>query len=704
MTYFPAPLRRPTIGRVRALAATAVLALVSSSCSTLLGPLPTKEARPLPLRSQIRASDGSLLATLFEENRVQVTAAEIPKVVKDAVIAVEDARFYEHSGVDARAIARAALANWRHGGTVQGGSTITQQLAKLMYFPEAERTLKRKLAEARAAMRLERTHTKDEILTMYLNRAYFGSGAYGIGAAAETYFRSKPSKLTLGQAALLAGVIHAPGTLNPFDDPKASLERRVYVLRRMRQEGMITFAQETAAAKLPLGLTKRKPPLGTLKYPYVVEFIKQQVLKDPAYGATPEERAHALFDGGLQITSTIDPRLQDAAEDAVRNTLPYPSDPEAALVAIDPHTGAVKAMVGGRNFAKAQFNLAYQGRRQSGSSFKPFVLAAALEQGIRPDKRYGSSPTTLHYGPGNALTWKVNNYDGVGHGFITIRQGMINSVNGVFARLVLDVGPSNVVDVAHRLGITSKLDAIPSIALGGLRLGVSPFEMASAYSSFANMGVHMPSHGVAKAIGPDGKTVFDETKLKGTQAVDADIAYTINDVLQDVVQKGTGRRAQIGRPLAGKTGTTEEYHDAWWVGYTPDLVTAIWVGHRRGQISMRNVRGVTVVGGSFPSQIFRQFMTKALAGVPPHGFEVPTESFVTVVLGYNRTCVARLGQPGVAVQMPVTLIPDKDCPVYQRSTAKPSPSPGASGGASPGPGGSPGPSPPPPSPEPTHSP
>ena len=702
MTYFPASFRRPTIGRVRTLAAVAVLAL-STGCSTLLGPLPTKEARPLPLRSQIRASDGSLLATLFEENRVQLTAAEIPQVVRDAVVAVEDARFYEHSGVDARAIARAALANWRHGGTVQGGSTITQQLAKLMYFPEAERTLKRKLAEARAAMRLERTHTKEEILTMYLNRAYFGSGAYGIGAAAETYFQTKPSKLTLSQAALLAGVIHAPGTLNPFDDPTASIERRTYVLKRMRQERMITVAQESAAAKLPLGLTKRKPPLGTLRYPYVVEFIKQQVLADPTFGATPEDRAHALFDGGLQITSTIDPRLQDAAEDAVRNALPYPSDPEAALVAIDPHTGAVKAMVGGRNFDKAQFNLAYQGRRQAGSSFKPFVLAAALEEGIRPDKRYGSSPTTLHYGPGNALTWKVNNFDGVGHGFITIRQGMINSVNGVFARLVLDVGPSNVVDVAHRLGITSKLDAIPSIALGGLRLGVSPFEMASAYSSFANMGLHMPSHGVAKAVSSDGTVVFDQTKLKGTQAVDPGVAYTINDVLQDVVQKGTGRRAQIGRPLAGKTGTSEEYHDAWWVGYTPDLVTAIWVGHRRGQISMRNVRGVRVVGGSFPSQIFRQFMTKALEGIPPHGFDVPTESFVTVVLGYNRSCVARLGQPGVEVQMPVTMVPDKDCPAYQRSTPKPSPSPGGTGGASPGPGGTPAPSPQP-TPEPTQSP
>jgi penicillin-binding protein 1A len=705
MTDFPAHFRRRPAngrGRPRALALIVTLALVSPGCSTLLGPLPTKEARPLPLRSQIRAADGSLLATLFEENRVQVSSAEIAKVVKDAVVAVEDARFWDHAGIDARAIARAAITNWTHGSTVQGGSTITQQLAKLMYFPEAERTLKRKLAEARVAIRLEREHPKEEILTMYLNRAYFGSGAYGIGAAAETYFRTKPSRLTLPQAAMLAGVIHAPGTLNPFDDPKASLDRRSYVLKRMRQERMITVAQETAASKQPIGLTKRKPPLGTLRYPYFVEFVKQQVLADPAFGATAEERAHALFDGGLQITTTLDPRMQQAAEEAVRSTLPYPSDPEAALVAIDPRTGAVRAMVGGRNFEKAQFNLAYQGRRQAGSAFKPFVLAAALEQGIRPDKRYGSSPTTLHYGPGNALTWKVNNYDGVGHGFITIRQGMINSVNGVFARLVLDVGPSSVVDVAHRLGITSKLDAIPSIALGGLRVGVSPFEMASAYTTFANMGVHMPGHGVARAIGPDGQPVFDETKLKGSQAIDPGDAYTINDVLQDVVQKGTGRRAQIGRPLAGKTGTTEEYHDAWWVGYTPDLVTAIWVGYRRGQVSMRNVRGVRVVGGSFPSQIFRGFMTKALAGVPPHDFDIPTESFVTVVLGYNRKCVARLGQPGVEVQMPVSLIPDQDCPASVRATAKPSPSPGSSGG--PSPPGSPGPSPPAPTPQPSPSP
>jgi penicillin-binding protein 1A len=659
-------------------AAATALALAATSCATFLGPLPTKEARPLQLRSQIRASDGTLLATLFEENRVQVTDREIPKVVKDAVVAIEDARFWQHSGIDAKAIARAAIANWAHGSTVQGGSTITQQLAKLMYFPDAERTFKRKLAEARVALRLERDHPKDELLTMYLNRVYFGSGAYGIGAAAETFFHSQAPKLTLPQAALLAGVIHAPQTLNPFDNPKEANDRRAYVLRRMREERMITAAQEAAAAKAPLGLTKRKPTLGTLRYPYFVEFVKQQILADPAFGATEADRAQALFSGGLQITTTLDRRMQDAAEAAVANVLDHGGDPEAALVAIDPHTGAVRAMVGGRSFEGAQFNLAYQGRRQAGSAFKPFVLATALEQGIRPDARYGSSPTTLHYGPNNAYSWKVNNYDGRGRGNITLREGMIFSVNGVYARLVLDVGPQSVVDVAQRVGISSELDALPSIALGGLRVGVSPFEMASAYSTFANLGVHMPSHGVARAIGSDGDRVFDETKIKGTQALDPGIAYTINDVLQDVVKKGTGRHAEFGRPLAGKTGTTEEYHDAWFMGYTPDLVTAVWVGYRRGQISMRNVRGVRVVGGSFPSQIFKSFMTKALADVPPHSFEVPTGSFVTVALGYGRDCVARLGQSGVEVSMPVTLVPTKDCPAYS-PRPQPSPSPGATG-------------------------
>jgi 1A family penicillin-binding protein len=701
MTPFPTPAtgRTATVKRARMLAGACALGLAATGCSALLGPLPSKEARPLALRSQIRASDGSLLATLFQENRVQLTGAEIATVVKDAVVAVEDARFWDHSGIDAKAIARAAIANWAHGTTVQGGSTITQQLAKLMYFPDAQRTLKRKLAEARVAMRLEREHSKDEILTMYLNRAYFGSGAYGIGAAAETYFRSKASRLTLAQAALLAGVIHAPETLNPFDDPKAALARRGYVLQRMRQEGLITHADELKAGKEPIGLTKRKPPLGTLRYPYFVEYVKQQILSDPAFGATEAERARALFDGGLQITTTIDRRMQDAAEKAVANVLDHPTDPEAALVAIDPHTGAVKAMVGGRNFATAQFNLASQGHRQAGSAFKPFVLTAALEEGIRPDKRYASWPTTLHYGPNGAYTWPVNNFDGVGHGVITLRQGMINSVNGVYARLVLDVGPSEVVDAAHRLGITSPLDPIPSIALGALRVGVNPLQMASAYATFADMGVHMPAHGVATAIGPDGKAVYDETKLKGSQAIDPGVAYTINDVLQDVVRLGTGRHAQIGRPLAGKTGTSEEFHDAWFVGYTPDLVTAVWVGYRRGQISMRNVRGISVVGGSFPSQIFKAFMTKALAGVPPHSFEVPTASFVSVVLGYSRDCVARLGQPGVEVSMPLTLIPAKDCPAYVRPTAKPSAAPSATGSASPSPGPSP-----PPTAEPTPTP
>lgn len=685
-----------SFARARRLAVVSVLALAASGCSTLLGPLPQKEARPLSLRSQIRASDGTLLSTLFEENRVQLAPSAIPKIVKDAVVAVEDARFWEHSGIDAKAIARAALTNWRRRETVQGGSTITQQLAKMMYFPDAQKTFKRKLAEARVALLLEREHSKDEILAMYLNRAYFGSGAYGIGAAAETFFRTTPMRLTLAQVALLAGVIHAPGSLNPFDQPQAALARRAYALQRMRQEHMITVAEETAAAAEPLGLTKRRPPLGTVRDPYFVEFVKQQVLTDPAFGATEAERAQALFGGGLQITTTLDRRLQEAAEDAFADVLNRPGDPEAGVVAIDPRTGAVRAMVGGRDFAKAQFNLAYQGRRQPGSAFKPFVLTAALEEGIRPQTRYGSSPTTLRYGPNNAYRWKVNNYDGRGRGFITLRQGMINSVNGVYARLVLDVGPSQVVDAAHRLGITSELDPIPSIALGGLRVGVSPFEMASAYSTFANLGVHMPGHGVARAVGPDGKIVFDEKKLKGTQAVDPGVAYTINDVLQDVVRRGTGRRAAIGRPLAGKTGTTQEYHDAWFVGYTPDLVTAVWVGYRRGQVSMRNVRGVRVVGGTFPSQIFKAFMTKALDDVPEHEFPVPTGSFVTVVLGYSRDCVARLGQPGVEVSMPLTLIPSRDCPSYTRRSPRPSspsPSPSATTSASPKPSPSPEPQP-----------
>ncbi|MFY9588260.1 MAG: PBP1A family penicillin-binding protein [Actinomycetota bacterium] len=683
-----------SIARARRLAGFSLLALAATGCSTLLGPLPQKEARPLSLRSQIRASDGTLLATLFEENRVQLASTAIPKIVKDAVVAVEDARFWEHSGVDAKAIARAAITNWRRGETVQGGSTITQQLAKMMYFPDAQKTFKRKLAEARVALRLERDHSKDEILAMYLNRAYFGSSAYGIGAAAETYFRKPLAQLTVAQVALLAGVIHAPSSLNPFDQPQAALARRAYALRRMREEHMITVAQEQAAAAEPLGLTKRRTPIGTVRDPYFVEFVKQQVLADPAYGATEAERAQTLFGGGLQIRTTLDRRLQQAAEDAVANVLNRPGDPEAGVVAIDPKTGAVRAMVGGRNFATAQYNLAYQARRQAGSAFKPFVLTAALEEGIRPETRYGSSPTTLRYGPNNAYTWKVNNYDGRGRGFITLRQGMINSVNGVYARLVLDVGPENVVDAAHRLGISSELDPIPSIALGGLRVGVSPFEMASAYSTFANLGVHMPGHGVARAVSTDGTVLFDEKKLKGTQAVDPGVAYTINDVLQDVVRKGTGRRAQIGRPLAGKTGTTQEYHDAWFVGYTPDLVTAVWVGYRRGQVSMRNVRGITVVGGTFPSQIFKAFMTKALADVPEHKFPVPTGSFVTVVLGYNRDCVARLGQPGVEVSMPLTLIPSRDCPAYSRPSPKPSaPSPSPSASSSPEPNPSPSPEP-----------
>ncbi|TMK20448.1 MAG: hypothetical protein E6G68_04675 [Actinobacteria bacterium] len=647
------------------------LAFTLAACGAFLGPLPTKEARPLALRSQIRASDGTLLATLFEENRVQLSSSQIPRVLKDAVVAVEDARFWVHSGIDTKAIARAALANIAHGTTVQGGSTITQQLAKMMYFPDAQRTFKRKLAEARVALRLEHEHTKDEILTMYLNRTYFGSGAYGIGAATETFFHVKPLKLSLAQAALLAGVIHAPETLDPFNSPAKALDRRTYVLRRMREEHLITPGAEAAAAKTPLGLTKRKPALGTLRYPYFVEFVKSQILSDPAFGATEAERAHALFDGGLQITTTIDPRWQDAAESAVSHALNRPGDPDAALVAIERaqlRNLAVQPRLPGASASRERVQaVRADGRLGTGDPSRQALRVLADHAALRPRRRVfveghqlRRTRPRIHHASGRHDRFRQRR----------VRETRARRRAGERGRRRASAGDhlgarSDPVDRARR----------PARR----RLGVRDGERV--------LDVRQPrrAHAAARCGGRGRPRREDGIRRAPDQRDD-----TVNDVLQDVVRRGTGRHAQIGRPLAGKTGTTQNNADAWFIGYTPDLVTAVWVGHRQGQIPMKNVHGIKVVGGTFPSQIFKAFMSTVLAGTPPHAFPVPTGSFVNVVLGYSRDCVARLGQPGVEVTMPLPLLPDKDCPVYVRSprptpkptSGSPSPEPNASGSPS----------------------
>lgn len=584
--------------------------------------IPSPRPGVLAETSKVYAADGSLIAAFHaERNRELIKLSQVPKHLQRAVVAAEDARFYEHSGVDFQSVVRALVADVQAGGSVQGGSTITQQYVKNTYVG-SERTLLRKIREARIAAQLERTWSKTKILERYLNTIYLGRGAYGVQAAAQTYFDKPASELSLSESAMLAGLIPAPERFSPYEDPGAAEIRRTFVINRMEELGFLTAeAAADARADRPK-LTEQKKGQEVFQFPWFVDAVSRYLIKQ--YG---EE---AVFTGGLEITTTLDPAMQRAAEDVLRKTLNSPDDPYAALASIDPKTGYVKALVGGRDFATEKFNIAIQGPRQPGSSFKPFVLVAALEGGIGPQSRY-SGPATICLD-----AWRpdctVNNFDDQGFGDITLENATINSVNTVYAQLVLDVGPKNVVDVAKRMGIsgmatrkmgitTPPIDPFPALALGSEE--ATPFEMASAFATLAARGVYHEPKVVSRVVDRSGK-VLEEGPSEPVRAMDEVIADTANRILQGVVQRGTGTRAAIDRPAAGKTGTAQDFRNAWFVGYTPDLSTAVWMGYRDRNREMLNVHGVgRVVGGTIPAQMWSKYMTAALAPVEPSDFPEP---------------------------------------------------------------------------------
>ncbi len=573
------------------------------------------------------ADPPNLLAELHGiENREVVTEDQIPQVVRDAVVAIEDARFYEHRGVDPIGIARALLADLRQRSFVQGGSTITQQFIKNAYISD-EKTLDRKVKEAALAYQLERKWSKDKILNEYLNIIYFGEGAYGIQAAARTYFGIPASELDLAQTALLVGVPKSPSNYSPRRNPEAARGRRDLILNVMYQQGYIASDElQAALAEDPVLAPQTDRLEGPV--PYWVEMVREQLVA--RYGST------TVLQGGLRVYTSINLRLQEIAERVIADTLDEPGDPSAALVSIDLRTGAIVAMVGGADFGVQQFNLATQGRRQPGSAFKTFVLATALEQGVSPGNTYDSGPITIEL-PGD--DWNVKSNDS---GRISLAEATAISSNGVFARLIMDVGPEQVIETARRLGIEAPLESNPAIALGGLRTGVSPLEMAVAYGSIATGGERLsgsvvfdPNHPVApisifRVETADGVAV-DENRLVRTPVLDPLAAYQTTQALKDVITRGTARKADISRPAAGKTGTTQEYRDAWFVGYTPDVVTSVWVGFSDEQKPMTDVHGISVTGGSFPALIWAAYMKEALEDVEPRDFPEPAGSeWVTV--------------------------------------------------------------------------
>lgn len=613
----------------RTIASGFAAALVATGCS--LAPIDLGEERPLPLRSTITSSDGNVLARLYNENRSPISLRRVPQTLIAAVLATEDKDFFKHEGYDLRAMTRALLVNIREGEIVQGGSTITQQYVKNTYFRRPARTFERKLRELRLAIEVERKYSKREILERYLNSVYLGQGAYGVKAATETYFGHGIQKLTVAEAALIAGLIKAPSRYNPYEHPGRARRRRDYVLQRMLLTGRITPAERRRALRGDLGI-RPSPPRPSPREPYFVEAVRQELLADPRFGSNVDARDRFLHEGGLLIKTTLDRELQRAAEEAIASILDEPGDPEASLVSIRPRTGEIVAMIGGRDWSASQVNLALGAKgggsgRQPGSSFKPIVAATALEAGIRLDTKYESSPAVFDLGEGE--TWTVSNAEGQDYGQLPLDEAMVRSINGVYARLALDLGAGSIASMASILGVESKLPPYPAIALGASE--VSVVDMAAAFSTFANAGTAIEPTTIKEVRSATGEVYGpDQEVVEG--AMSPGNAYLVTDVLQEVIARGTGTAADIGRPAAGKTGTTNDFADAWFVGYTPQLVTAVWVGYPQGRVPMRSVHGITVMGGTFPAQIWREFMMYAHRDLPVEEFELPKGELIAVAI------------------------------------------------------------------------
>ncbi len=545
----------------------------------------------------VYASDGTRLAEWHgEQDRTVIELVDIPLYMRDAVVAIEDKRFYEHYGIDLEGVMRALRVNTASGEVRQGGSTITQQVVKNL-FTDGKRTMARKAREALMANALEARADKGKVLELYLNTVYLGRGYYGVESASQHYFGKSADALSLAEAATLAGVIKSPTRYCPLDHPDAAKERRNLVLDQMVDQGYINKERAREAKAEPLVV---KPPAEAAPVaPYFAEYVKQDLIDKLG--------AEKVYTGGLRVYTTLDPAMQDLAEKAVKK-LSRKGDPEVALVAVRHADGSVLAMVGGRDFERNQFNLAVQGRRQPGSAFKPFVLATALQQGIRPSTRFSAAPYSVSVKDG---VWNVQNYENaITGGSLSLNAATNWSVNAVYARLIMRVGPKNVVKIAKKMGITTPLEANPAIALGGLRVGVSPLEMASAYGTIANGGKAVHPSGIVRVLDDRGVMVY-EPKRTATRAISRETAVQESLMLHNVVKNGTGTNARIGRWAAGKTGTTQSYRDAWFVGWSGDVSTAVWVGHRDGQVEMTDVHGIKVTGGSFPAQIWAAFMKPA---------------------------------------------------------------------------------------------
>lgn len=564
--------------------------------------------------SQVFDSHGRLITTLHsDQNRLPIDINKVPQNLQNAFIAAEDNRFYEHIGIDPIGIFRAIFANLTNRGIAQGGSTITQQLAKNAFLSQ-EQTLKRKIQEAMLALEIEHKYSKKEILEMYMNQIYFGQGAYGIQTAAKTYFNKDVNELTLTQCAMLAGLPKSPNYYSPFNNLNEAKKRKNVVLDQMVKYGYISAAEAEDAKNQDLGLSKSHQSKEADEYASFIDYVSQQVAKK--YGDD------ALYKEGLKIYTTMDVDKQHAAVRAMRNLPNNYTDengltqPQAAIVSIDPKTGHILAMVGGRG--QDSFNRASMAVRQPGSAFKPFVYLTALQHDMTPDTTMDDQPVT--YG-----SWSPKNAGGSYSGTMTLSDALAHSVNTIAVQLADKVGTKNIIANAKKMGITT-LDAKDdnlAMALGGLTKGVTPLEMASAYGTFANKGVHVKPTAIVKILDRDGNVLEDASTLEKeetkTRVMSEREAYEMTTMLEGVIDHGTGTAAAIGRPAAGKTGTTDDNKDAWFVGYTPDIVTAVWIGDDTGSHSLGEI-----YGGTIPAEIWKDYMSSATSDESGGDFSAPS--------------------------------------------------------------------------------
>ncbi len=604
------------LGGIGALIAVLTVGVASWVLDVAAKAPPLSDCRPIERggNSLLIAGDGTRLGYIAsEEARTPVAIDHVPTDLEYATVAIEDERFFEHDGIDVEGGLRALIENIEAGEVVQGGSTITMQLMRNLCITDPQRNFERKIQEAQLALKYEEKFSKRDILGKYLNSASYGTingtTAVGVQAASRIYFSKPVWKLNLEQSALLAGLPQAPTDYNPILNPEGAKQRRNDVLARMAKLGYISRKRALEGQQRGLELDLSNTYF-VQRQPYFFDYVEGKLIEE--YGVNTVRK------GGLRVYTTVDPSLQEVGLEAMRSALPYSEDPAAALVAIEPETGHIKAMVSSSSYEQSQFNLAAQGHRQPGSTFKTFVLTAAIKQGIDPySTYYTSKPLSLdlpEYGH-----WEVATADEGYQGTINLQQATVASDNTVFAQLDLDVGPDNVAEVAKSMGIETELDGIPAEGIGGLRIGVSPLELSSAYATLAAGGIARNPIAIRRVDFPDGRVDHPE-QADPKRVLPEAVAYEVTQLLRDNITGGTGTSAYTGcGGQAGKTGTTDNYTDAWFAGYQPNLATAVWVGYpQSNDIEMTSVHGTTVFGGTFPAQIWNSLYVNG---------EIPCEEF-----------------------------------------------------------------------------